>query len=138
MEQRAFPRSLGALDDLFAWLSCFAARERIDDGATFAVKFAVEEIFVNMIRYNPGGAERIVIGLSRQRDRLEVSLTDVETTPFDITEVAEYDGGLPLEKRRPGGLGIHLTRKLMDGVAYAHENGRSTITLTKTLGAVNV
>ena len=136
--ERAFPRSLEALESIFDWVSTFLAEEEIDEPAAYAVKFAVEEMFVNMVRYNSGGANDIVIALSRGPDRLEVSLTDVEAKPFDITKVAEYDGVLPLERRRPGGLGIHLTRKLMDRVEYRHENGRGTITLTKMLGERDV
>ena len=136
--EKAFPRRLGALEDLFAWVSGFLRREGVGEAGSFAVKFAVEEMFVNMVRYNPGCADDIVVGLSRKGDRLEVSLTGVEAKPFDITGVADYDGGLPLEQRRPGGLGIHLTRKLMDGIAYRHEHGRGTVTLIKIVGARDV
>jgi|GEM_PF-345172 len=136
--ERMFPRTLEALEGVFAWVSVFLADEKIDEPTGFAVKFAVEEMFVNMVRYNPGAANDIMIALSRAGDRLEVSLTDFSVKPFDVTGVAEYDGSLPLEKRRPGGLGIHLTRRLMDKVAYRYENGRSTTTLTKILGDRNV
>jgi anti-sigma regulatory factor (Ser/Thr protein kinase) len=132
--ERAFPRSLEALEEIFAWASAFLAGEEVGESAAFAAKFAVEEIFVNMVRYNSRGADDIVIALSRQGSRLKVELTDLEVEPFDITGVADYDGTLPLERRGPGGLGLHLTRKLMDRVEYRHERGRSTITLTKVLG----
>jgi len=136
--ERAFPRRLESLEAIFEWLSVYLVGQGVPEAAGFAVKFAVEEMFVNMVRYNPGSADDIVIQLSRRGDRLEVSLTDSEAEPFDITRVAEYDGTLTLEKRRPGGLGIHLTRKLMDGIDYRHEKGRATITLTKVLGAHHV
>ena len=136
--ERAFPRTLEALEGIFAWVSGFLGDEKIDEPAGFAVKFAVEEMFVNMVRYNRGAANDIVIALSRAGDRLEVSLADFGVKPFDMTGVAEYDGNLPLEKRRPGGLGIHLTRRLMDKVEYRYEHGRSTITLTKMLGGTDV
>jgi anti-sigma regulatory factor (Ser/Thr protein kinase) len=136
--ERAFPRTLEALEGIFAWVSGFLANEKIDEPAGFAVNFAVEEMFVNMVRYNRGAANDIVIALSRAGDRLEVALSDFGVEPFDVNGVAEYDGNSPLEKRRPGGLGIHLTRRLMDKVEYRYEEGRSTITLTKILGGRNV
>jgi anti-sigma regulatory factor (Ser/Thr protein kinase) len=36
--------------------------------------------------------------------------------------------------REPGGLGLHLIRRLVDEVTYDYTNGQSRITVTKRLG----
>jgi anti-sigma regulatory factor (Ser/Thr protein kinase) len=67
-----------------------------------------------------------------------VSLTDFDVEPFDITKFKPYDAGLPLAERKPGGLGIHLVRAVMDEVTYEYENRCSRITLTKQAGKAHV
>ena len=66
-------------------------------------------------------------------DGLTVSLTDFDVEPFDPTQAKAVDIDLPLEERQPGGLGIHLTQKLVDSMQYEHNEGQSRITFTATL-----
>lgn len=136
--QRSFPRDIGALDPIFDMISDFVVANSVGDTEAFAVRLAVEELFVNMVKYNPGATGAIRIGITGDGARLVVSITDSGVERFDVTEAPEYDGSLPLAARRPGGLGIHLARKMMDGVEYTYKNGQSTITLTKRLGGPNV
>jgi anti-sigma regulatory factor (Ser/Thr protein kinase) len=130
--QSSLPRSIAALDELFGVLDAFFERERIGETDRHAARLAAEEVFVNLVRYNRG-AERILVALTRDGDRLRVTLIDRGAPPFDLTKAPAPRIDAPLEERTPGGLGIHLTRTLMDDVSYAHEAGTSTITLTRRL-----
>jgi len=51
--------------------------------------------------------------------------------PFDPTAAPEPDLSLPLERRRPGGLGIHLMRSMMDRVHYRRSDGSNILRLEK-------
>ena len=62
----------------------------------------------------------------------------VESQPFDVTTVAPADTTSALKEREPGGLGLHLIRKMVDTLDYRYENGCSTIKFTKLLGQGNV
>jgi anti-sigma regulatory factor (Ser/Thr protein kinase) len=55
---------------------------------------------------------------------------------FDVTEAPEANVDLPIEQRRPGGLGLHLVRRMLDRVEYEYSDveRRSRIRLRKTLG----
>jgi anti-sigma regulatory factor (Ser/Thr protein kinase) len=48
--------------------------------------------------------------------------------------VSDADVGLPLEQRQPGGLGIHLVRRMVDSVEYEYrkELRETRITFRKT------
>ena len=50
-----------------------------------------------------------------------------------ICETAKEDPNVALsaEEREIGGLGIFMTKKLMDGVEYAYRDGKNVLTLTK-------
>ena len=53
--------------------------------------------------------------------------------PFDPLTRKAPDVTLSAEEREIGGLGIFLTRKLMDEVRYRREDGRNILTLRKRL-----
>lgn len=133
MMQKRFPRTFEALADVFSFADEFFAAEEVDSGHHFAVHFALEEIFTNLVKYNPGSRQEIVIALDRAGDRLLITLTDSGAAPFDVTRAPERRTDLPIEERQPGGLGLQLTRRLMDDVDYEHDGRQGRITLTRIL-----
>jgi serine/threonine-protein kinase RsbW len=136
--ERGFARTLEALGGVFDFISEFAARNSLHDSITFRLNLAVEELFVNMVKYNPGSRSDILIGMTRSDDRLVISLTDYDGEPFDITKAAEYDTDRPLTERPVGGLGIHLVRHIIDEISYEYKDRQSRIVLIKNLGTTDV
>ena len=66
-----------------------------------------------------------------------MTLTDYDVEPFDVTKAPDADVKLPIEQRRPGGLGLHLIRRLLDSIEYEYskERRQSRITFRKTKAA---
>jgi len=131
--RKQFARTFDSLEEIFGFAEEFFASERIDERHRFAVNFALEEIFTNMVKYNQGSEREIRIDLDRADNRLRVTLTDFDVEPFDITHATETPVDVPLEERTAGGLGLQLTKKMMDEVDYEYADRQSTITLTKLL-----
>ena len=134
--EQSFERSYASLDAIFTFLREFLAQERIDMGLFPVMGMAVEEIFTNMVKYTPGKTGPVSIRLGHASGELAISLTDIDADRYDITQLPEVDVTRPLEERRPGGLGIHLVRKMMDRVEYEYVDRRSTITVYKQLNPV--
>jgi len=132
---RVFRRSFDVLPAIFAFTSDEFARQGIDASLLPTVDFAVEELFTNMVKYSKGTDAEVRIGLRSLAGGVEVTLTDYDVEPFDVTKAPDVDVSLPIEERRPGGLGLHLIRRLMDSVEYEYSRERreSRITLRKTL-----
>jgi serine/threonine-protein kinase RsbW len=131
--ERSFKRTLTALDEIFAFLDNAMRAFDVDPSSAYAVNFAVEEFFTNMVKYEPGGDHSVFISVEREANRLKVRLVDTGVRPFDVTNARTPDLSSSLEERPVGGLGIHISRELLDSVTYDYGEGQSTITLVKTL-----
>jgi len=131
--QRSFPRTASCLPEIFAFMDAFFEQAQVADSCRNTAELAVEELFTNLVKYSRGGKRDIRIDLARDTDRLIVSLTDFDVEPFDIRTVPDAKTDLSLEERKPGGLGIHLVKRLVDHIDYEYADRNSTTTFIKNL-----
>jgi len=129
-----FARRLDALPSLVAFVSDFFARYGIDPSLRYPVDFALEEFFTNIVKY-AGGAADVDIDLATLPGAVEAVLTDYDVERFDVTEAPAAKVDLPIDERRPGGLGLHLVRRIVDSVDYEYSDveRRSRIRFRKNL-----
>jgi len=133
-ERGAFARDFAALPEIFRLTDRFYAANGVPDEHRATIDFAIEEVFTNMVKYHPRASGDVGIELARDGDVVRVRLIDADATPYDVTASPEVDTTLPLEQRTPGGLGLQLTRQMMDSVEYDYENRTSRVTMTKVVG----
>lgn len=131
--QRDFKRSMHSLDDIFDFIGAFVNTNGIDQASIYTINLAVEELFTNMVKYNPESAYDISIGIDKTANNLVVTLIDTDVEPFDMTQTADVDVTKSLEERKAGGLGIHLIKKMVSRIEYEYSNRQSRITLIKHL-----
>jgi len=129
--QRKIKRHLDSLVEVFDFIDQFATRENIDDDTTGVVCLAVEELFTNMIKYEGANSNDISMELRVDGEAVIVQLVDHDVEPFDMTKRPAPDLGASLKDRKPGGLGIFLTQKLVDDMRYQYVDRTSIITLKK-------
>lgn len=103
-----------------------------DDMILNQIDLAVEEIFVNIAHYS--GSEEAVINCSFENDKLEICFSD-SGVQFNPLAKADPDLTLNAEEREIGGLGIFLTKKFMDSVAYEYKNGMNNLRIVKLLNS---
>jgi len=108
---------------------------QIDPGLLPTVDLTVEELFTNMVKYSTMSDAAVRIDVTRVDGGVEVTLTDYDVEPFDITRAPDANIHLPIEQRKPGGLGLHLIRRLVDSVEYEYskESRQSRTTFRKTV-----
>ena len=101
--------------------------------AKMQLDLAAEEIFVNIAdyAYAPGkGRAKILVETDEKAHEAVITFTD-EGRPFDPTAMNDPELSIPADERTPGGLGIFLTKKLMDGVSYEYRDGKNILKLIK-------
>ena len=62
--QKDFNRSISQLDSLFNYIALFTEKFQIGLSEKNAINLAVEEIFTNMVKYNPQSSARINLKLN--------------------------------------------------------------------------
>ncbi|MBO4501524.1 MAG: ATP-binding protein, partial [Clostridia bacterium] len=96
---------------------------------------AVEEIFVNIAHYAYApDVGKATVRTEVSGDPVTVSITFIDRgVPYDPLKKADPDVTLSAEERDIGGLGIFLTKKVMDDISYEYKNGQNVLTLKKTI-----
>ena len=98
-------------------------------------QLAVEEIFVNISHYaykDKTGEVNVLCELDKEKNLFTIIFED-NGIPFDPLKREVPDVTATAEERNIGGLGIFLTKKLMDEVSYENKDGKNILTLMKKL-----
>ena len=98
------------------------------------IDVALDEILSNIAFYayknmpNPGSMSLVIEGDAEGPVIITISDEGVHYNPL---EAKEPDVTAGIEEREIGGLGIFMTKKLMDNVEYKFEDGKNILILTK-------
>ena len=131
--ERKFPRDINALEGVFEFTAGYYSDMKLEDGMTYALNLAVEELFTNMVKYNKGTDEEILIRMFTESGSVHLQLVDYDVDPFDPESRGEANIGAPIEDRIPGGLGLHLVKSVVDKVSYEYKDRQMTVTVVKRL-----
>jgi len=105
---------------------------RIPQRSLFQVQVALDEMVSNVVKYAwpEPNAHDIEIRITARDDRVEVEIID-DGQRFDPRDAPERDEPLPGRRPRQGGVGVHMTKQLVDRIDYARISNRNHTTLTK-------
>ena len=135
MANKIFPAKTESLSDVLAFieqrLETFGCSMKLQ----IAICVAIEEVFVNVAHYaykEGNGNVEFNISFDEVTRLVTFKMTD-SGVPFDPLKKEDPDISLSAEERNIGGLGIFITKKTMDNVSYAYENGKNILTMTKKI-----
>ena len=135
MTNQTFPAKTEALPDILGFVEETLEGYGCPMKIQMAVCVAIEEVFVNVAHYAYGNGEgdmNLGIGFDEENHAITFRMTD-KGIPFDPLKKPDPDITLSAEEREIGGLGIFITKKTMDSVTYAYENGENILTMIKTI-----
>ncbi len=135
MEWR-FPSRLDDLSRVGMEASRFLESAGIGGRPAYVANLAFEELATNILKYgyDDSALHEILFHIQIQPGMLQLVLED-DGHPFNPLDCPEPDVDLPAEERVPGGLGIHLVRKMADRVLYQRQDGRNRVTVAIRLHA---
>lgn len=90
-----------------------------DADTAYALRFAVEELGTNTIKYGYAGVPPgdIALDFAAHPDRFVLTMTDWGR-PYDPREAPHPDLTLSAEERPIGGLGVYLVMSMIDDLSY--------------------
>jgi len=123
------------LADVRAFVREAARRLGADETRVGDLVQAVDEWAANVARHGYGGnGGPLAVEIDRDAGDLVVRIRDA-APPFDPADAPAFDRSVPLEHRRPGGMGIHLIREITD--RFTHRlltGGGNEVTMYLALG----
>ena len=135
MEQKHYELEIAAdiekLGDAAAFVESILEENDCPLKAQTQIDVAFEEIFVNIAHYAyPDGEGKAKIVVDACPEFAEITFID-SGIPYDPLAKADPDITLSAEERQIGGLGIFMTKKLMDEIHYKYENNQNILTMRK-------
>jgi serine/threonine-protein kinase RsbW len=126
------PADVGQLALIRQFVEEQARALAVEQSVVYDLVLAVNEMATNIIvhgyRGRPGEIE-VVVRLAG--DGIEIRLRD-QAPPFDPTRAPVPDTTRPLHLRPIGGMGIHITRRMVDGMSHrVSQQGGNELTLLK-------
>ena len=103
--------------------------------ARMQIQVAVEEIFINIASYAyQPETGKATVRVEVSGDPVGVTITFVDHgVPYDPLAKEDPDVSLTAEERDVGGLGIFMTKQLMDDVVYEYKDGQNILRIKKSI-----
>lgn len=98
------------------------------------INVCLDELFTNIVLYgfDDDGEHKIRFTMSAD-DSVVIATIEDDGRPFNPLKKKALTLPENVEDAKIGGLGIHITRELMDNVSYERKQGRNRITIKKRI-----
>jgi anti-sigma regulatory factor (Ser/Thr protein kinase) len=113
-----FERHINSLEQIYGFIKTFMKKEQLHKDLESPLNLVIEELFTNMLKYNPGNMNKIHVDLKKEGDQILMILTEYDVEPFDIRTATEYNATQNLNERPNGKIGLHLVKKYVDDIQY--------------------
>jgi anti-sigma regulatory factor (Ser/Thr protein kinase) len=126
-----FARNFESLNAIYEFAEQIMAANGIGEAVRFPIHLAMEELFTNMVKYNPDANGDIGIDVIVKSGAVTVTLSEDDVDKFDVTRPRDVDNSAPLSDRTPGGLGLYLLQNIVDELEYDYHDRRSRVIFSK-------
>ncbi len=135
MEKFKVSAEIKNLEYVIAFVDNELEKHNCSDNAKMQITIAVEEIFVNIARYAYGNnIGNVAIYFDSAGNPKNISIKFIDNgIKYNPLEKKDPDITLSAEERQVGGLGIYMTKKIMDDIKYEYKDGQNILIINKIL-----
>ena len=129
-----FPAELDKLDNVLDFVTVHLEDAGCPMKSITSISICLEELFVNVASYAyPGTSGDVTLSLDIDAEERVtfIKLSD-SGIPFNPLAKEDPDVSLDAEKRKIGGLGIFMVKKMMDSVEYERIGGENIVSIKKS------
>lgn len=125
---------ISELERLGRKLQAFGEAIGLSKRCVFQINLALDELFTNIVKYGfvDDSLHYISVTLSHKDGTISIRVED-NGIPFDPAKRQTSELKDQIEDCKIGGLGLHLVKKIMDGIAYERQGEKNVITLIKNI-----
>ena len=135
MSQLKVLNNVAELQRINDWLQSLGDYQRLTEADAHRLQFAIEELFVNVVRhaFRDEDEHRVTLTAESDATHLVVTIFD-DGIEFDPTQHESPDHSVRSEDRKIGGEGIHISRKLVSSLTYQRADEQNRVTIRVPLG----
>ena len=136
MRELTLEAKVGNLKQVLAFVDEFLEQLGCSLQYQMRLDVVVEELYVNIASYAyPESSGKATIRIEAEGQPPVVSITLIDNgVPYDPLAKPDPDITLAAHERQIGGLGIFMSKKIMDHMRYSRREGKNILTVTKKLG----
>ena len=135
MEKKSYeliiPASIDKLHEVLAFVDGLMEENDCPMRVQMKIDVVLEELFVNIAHYAyPERIGEAAIRVNINPEFIEITLID-SGIPYDPLAKPDPDVTLSARERQVGGLGIFMSKKLMDDISYEYKDGKNILVFRK-------
>lgn len=123
---------LSELSGLAEEVSRFGQDNNLNTEIIHDLNLSLEEIISNTINYGykDSAGHQISVEIALSGSAISAKITD-DAQPFNPLQAPAPELEKPPSARKPGGMGVHLVRNLMDKIEYKREGDKNILIISK-------
>lgn len=108
----------------------FMSQANIPSSAIYKIDLSLEELLTNVVKYGYDDQihHNITVSLIISEDKIILTTQD-DSREFDPTIVRDIELQEDILNRKVGGVGLHLTRNMVDSITYCRKNGINIVSV---------
>lgn len=127
MIEKEYPVEIKSLTEIQDFLNDWCEQNSVSIKVATKIAVCADELVSNVVYYS--GASSLCMQCSFENDVASISFIDDGKSFNPLTDSAEPDIDASASERKIGGLGIHMVKKMMDGVEYVRDGKKNILTI---------
>lgn len=131
MQKKSFKAKLESIHLIQEFVKKSLHNKTDEQKILFHIDLIIEEVVVNIVKHGFNNISQGTIDIETNSDnsRLNIKFSD-NGIPFNPLNVDKPVRDLPVEKRKPGGLGIFFIKQLTKKIDYTFKDNKNNLSLS--------